>query len=153
MTEERRIVLDKINDLLNKRRAELLDESPLIHEVDDGVVVRFFTEWNDCEDNEKIKYKKIVNIDKPNESNVFFYLPKDSYFRLTQRFHIGSITCLSGKMEVNVNNDIRLIEGYNKMYFNSNDVEGKVLENTYIITTSDKSEWSSETREHAEINY
>ena len=62
MTEEKQIVLNKIDTLLAKRTAQLRKELPDVHEVCDGVIIRFFGEWDNCEDDAAIKYKKIPNI-------------------------------------------------------------------------------------------
>jgi len=153
MNEEKQKVLNRVNQLISLRTEELIQELPSVHEIDDGIVIRFFTEWDNCADDDNIKWKKIANDDKPEESVVFFFLPKDSYFELNQRFYIGCMTCLNGKMEVDVNGEITLLEGYTKICVDSEDVKGRVLENTYLITCSDRTIWSETTREHVESNY
>lgn len=153
MTEEKKIVLDKINELISKRRTELLKELPSVHEVDDGVIIRFFTEWNACEDNTGIKYKKIKNHDNPDESVVFFYIPQGAFFDLKQRFYIGCMTCLNGKIDITSKNDKRLLESGYKICVDSDEVLGFALENTYLVTTSDRKAWSKETIKHVEESY
>jgi hypothetical protein len=153
MTQEKKIILDKIDVLLSKKKLELLKELPDIHIVDDGIIIRFFTEWDNCEDNNEIKYKKIINYDNSNESVVFFYIPKDSYFDLKQRFHIGCITCLNGKINIITNKITRFLEGYSKICVHTNDVQGNALENTYLIITSNKLDWSKTTQKYVMENY
>lgn len=150
MTEERRQILDKINNLLDKRKAELFEEFPNVHEIDDGVIIRFFTEWDNCAESEEIKFKKLDS-DNPDESVVFFFLPKGSSFKLQQRFFIGCMTCLSGKMNVHVRGETIPLESYRKICINSEEVGGDVLENTYLITTSDKRVWSEASHKHMEV--
>ena len=147
MTEEKQIVLNKIDTLLNKRTAELFQELPSVHEIDDGIIVRFFTKWDNCVDDDEIKFKKL-EVENPDESVVFWYLPKGSSFELKQRFFIGCMTCLNGKLEVDVNGKIVFLEGYQQKCINSEDVNAKVYENTYLITTSNKKVWSETTNEH-----
>jgi hypothetical protein len=147
MTEEKKMILDKIDVLLNKRKAELLKELPSIHNVDDGIIIRFFTEWDNCEDDNTIKYKKIPNLDNPNESVVFFYIPKNAYFDLKQRFYIGWVTCLNGIIEIVTENKNRLLEGYSKICVDSNNVQGRAFENTYLLVTSNKLNWLEKTKE------
>ena len=141
------MILDKIDVLLNKRKAELLKELPSIHNVDDGIIIRFFTEWDNCEDDNTIKYKKIPNLDNPNESVVFFYIPKNAYFDLKQRFYIGWVTCLNGIIEIVTENKNRLLEGYSKICVDSNNVQGRAFENTYLLVTSNKLNWLEKTKE------
>lgn len=136
MTEEKKKILDRINILLDKRREELLQHFPSIHEINDGIILRFFTNWDNCDDDNKIKYKKIVNHDNPDEIIVFFFLPKDSYFQLKKREYIGCMTCLSGLLELKFGNNIRILNQYNKICLDSDEFEGRALENTYVITTN-----------------
>ncbi len=147
MTEEKKIILDKIDALIDKRKAELLKGFPSIHEIDDGIIVRFFTDWDNCDDDNEIKFKKLQN-DDPDESVVFWYLPKGSSFDLKQRFFIGCMTCLNGKIDVDIDGKIISFEGYQKKCINSEDVKANVFENTYLITTSNRKVWSETTLEH-----
>lgn len=146
MTEEKRIILDKIDKLICKKRAELINELPSIHEIEDGIIIRFFTEWDNCLDNTDIKYKKIPNHDNADESIVFFYIPKGAYFDLKQHFYIGCITCLSGRIDITVENNTRFLESYSKICVESAEVQGLALENTYLIATSNRLVWSETTR-------
>lgn len=147
MTEKQK-VLKKIDSLLAKRTAQLLHDFPDVHEVDDGIVIAFFTDWDNCADDDQIRYKKIETNDHPNESVVFWYLPKGSGFELKQRFYIGCMTCLNGEMDVEFDGKLRHLRGYQKICVESQDVVGKVYENTYLITTSDRTKWSETTHDH-----
>jgi len=132
---EKKELLCKINALIHKRKEALLGKLPTIHKIEDGIVIRFFSEWDNC-DNTNIKYKKIPNEDKPDEIIIFFYLPKGAYFELEKRDYIGFMTCLNGKLELNFDNKIRILNPYTKICLNSDTFEGRALENTYVITTN-----------------
>ena len=136
MTHEKRIILNKIDRLISKRKTELLKELPSVHEIDDGIVIRFFTKWDNCDDNNDIRFKKINNLDNPDEIVYFMFLPKNAIFNLMKRDYIGYISCLSGKLEININNKIRMLENHSKICLESDYFQGKALENTYIITTN-----------------
>jgi hypothetical protein len=148
MTEEKQIVLNKIDTLLAKRTAELRNELPDVHDVDDGIIVRFFGEWDNCEDDVAIRYKKIVNYDNPDESVVFFYIPKGARFDIKQRYYIGCITCLNGAIDIHTKDGIKFLENYSKICVDSDEVTGKAFENTYIVVTSNKKTWSDKTITH-----
>ena len=148
MTDEKRQILDKINGQILKLRNEMLDRFPAVHEIEDDFIIRFFTDWDNCRDSEVIKYKKIPNLSDPDESVVFFFIPKNAYFDLKQHYHIGCMTCLSGKINITVNNEAKLVEGYSKICVHSADVQGKALENTYILVTSHRKDWDDAVREH-----
>ena len=74
MTNEKRRLLDKINDSIRKKKEQLLNQLPIVHKIDDGIIIRFFTNWDNCDSNVEIKYKKIVNLDNSKEKLIFFYM-------------------------------------------------------------------------------
>lgn len=138
MVDEKKILLEKLRILINNRKEQLLKKLPVIHEIDDGVIIRFFTDWDNCQDNNKIRYKKVQNVDKPEEIIVFFYLPKGAHFELMKREYIGCMTCLNGALEIIVGGQKRILNAYNKMCLDDNIFEGKALENSYVVTTNSK---------------
>ena len=137
MTTERKELLDKVNELINKRKKQLLDKLPSVHEVDDGIIIRFFAEWDNCNDNNDIKYKRIVT-ESPNEIVLFYYLPKGTYFELKERAYINCIVCLNGCVEIVTKDSIKVINSNSKVSLDTNLFEGRALENTYLITTNNK---------------
>ena len=150
MSKEKKILLDKIDYLINKRKSDLLHELPDVHEVDDGIIIRFFGEWDNCDDNNDIKFKRIINHGNLDESVVFFYIPKGACFELKQQFYIGHITCLNGLIRLTSNSENQVLRSYEKILLNADDVKGEAFENTYLITTSDRATWSKKTMEHTE---
>jgi len=137
MTNEKKEILDKVNGLIEKKKKELLKQLPIVHEVDDGIIIRFFAEWDNCNDNIEIKYKKVVT-DNSNEIIIFYYLPKGAYFKLKERSHINCVLCLNGCIEIKTENSVYVITGNQKKCLNTNFFEGRALENTYIITTNNR---------------
>jgi hypothetical protein len=137
MTTERKELLAKVNELIDKNKRRLLEKLPSVHEVEDGIIIRFFAEWDACGD-DGIKYKKIINVDKPEEIVIFYYLPKGAYFELIERDYISCVTCINGCLEIICNGKIRVLEPQTKMCLESNHFEGRALENTYVITTNYK---------------
>ena len=135
MTEEKKILLDKIEYLINKRKSDLIKELPDVHEVSDGIIIRFFGGWDNCEGNDVIKYKSIKNLNNSDETVRFFYLPKNTVIDLKKRDYIKCITCLNGKVEININGEITILNDFNKICLDNNEFHGKALENTYLITT------------------
>lgn len=135
MTEEKKIILSKIDNLINRRKLELINELPSIHEIDDGIIIRFFTNWENCVND--IKYKRIVNDSKPKEIVIFYFLPKGAIVKKMKRNYIKNMTCLSGKLEiVESNNTTSYLTAYNRFYLNSNEFHGIALEDTYVITSN-----------------
>ena len=136
MTEEKQIVLNKVNSLIQKRKNDLLKELPVVHEVSDAIIIRFFTKWDNCDSNEEIKFRKVVNNSNPDDSTIFYYLPKGAYITLKKREYIRSITCLNGLLELNVGGKLVFVNELEKVVLDSDEWEGRALENTYVVTTS-----------------
>lgn len=134
MTEEKRIILDKIDALIDKRKAELLKSLPSIHEIDDGIIIRFFTDWDDCINN--IKFKRIIDEKNPDDVNIFYFLPKDAVIELKKRDYIHSVACLSGKLELNIDSVSHMLTGFKKISFNTDEFQGLALEDTYVLTSN-----------------
>lgn len=136
MVEERKKILNHINEIIEKRRIELLQKIPDIHKIGDGFIFRFFTDWDDCNYNTQIKYKKISNLSKPEETVLLFYIPKGTYLEHIKREYVGDITCISGCLELNMNDRIIFIEAFTKVCLETNEFHGRALENCYLITTN-----------------
>lgn len=79
---------------------------------------------------------------------LIFYMPQGSYFNLKQRFYIGDLICLNGKLDLTFKNHTKYLNGYSKISIESDKVGGVAHENTYLITTSNKKNWSKKTIEH-----
>lgn len=135
MTDERKQILDKVNHLLNKKIGELIKILPDVHEIADGIIIRFFNDWGECKDNADIKYKVISNINDSNELIVFHFIPKNTILSYKKREYVRSIICLSGCLELNVNGILHRIDKYSKIRIENNKFEGIAFEDTYIITS------------------
>lgn len=135
MTSERKLLLEKINTQISNKRKMLMSHIPTIHEIEDGFVIRLFSNWNSCEDNKKVKYKKIKS-DDPNEIMYNFFLPKGTTLDIRKRKYAGCVICLSGHIELCVNNEIIQLKAHTKKCLNDDTYHGRVLRDTYIVTHS-----------------
>ncbi len=136
MTEERQLLFKKVNELIDKKKNELLKYLPDIHRIEDGIIIRSFEDWNDCEENPLIKYKKIPNINNSKELMFFYFLPKGTTLEKKKREYIKCITCLTGSIELTFDNKIHTLESYSKTCLDDNEFYVKTLENAYIVTTN-----------------
>lgn len=134
MEEEKRILLKKIYEQIAKKRKGLLDKCPSIHKIDDGVVIRFFTSWENCKNVDGIKYREILDKKNPYKKAHFFYIPKNSVFDIEKNNYYSTIICLNGKLEVTVDGKTTTIDAYSKHNIESDRFEGKSLENSYVLT-------------------
>lgn len=135
MTSERKELLKKINEQISKKREMLLSHIPTIHEIEDGFVFRFFSNWSSCDDNKKIKFKKI-DCDNPDEIMYNFFLPKGTILDIKKRKYAGCIICLSGSLELCVNNKTIELKAHSKRCLDDDTYHGRVLKDTYIVTHS-----------------
>lgn len=134
MTEEKKIILEKIDKLISKRKTELLKGLPSIHEIGDGIIIRFFTEWDDCINN--VKFKRITDDSKPEEVTIFYFLPKGAIIERKKRDYIKCIACLSGELEIIEESQTRYLTPYKKFCLNTDEFHGIALQDTYVITSN-----------------
>jgi hypothetical protein len=138
MTSERKLLLNRVNELIDKKKNELLKYLPNIHKIEDGIMIRTFYDWVECDENIDIKYKKILNINKPDDISYFYYLPKETELKIKGENYVSYVTCLTGKIKLEFDNKSVILEPYSKTYINDNEFYCRALENTYIITTNMK---------------
>ena len=136
MIENKKIILSRVNELIEIRKKELLEKLPDVHEVDDGVIIRSFSEWDSCDTDDRIKYKRLINKSESDEKIVMFYLPKGAYITLEKRDYIKTITCINGELELNFDGTTLYLTKDSKVVLDSQTFQGKALKNTYVITNS-----------------
>jgi hypothetical protein len=134
--EKKKIILDKINELIDNRKTELLKQFPYIHEIDDGIIVRSFTKWDNCDDNKDIKYKKIINENNLDEVIIYVFIPKNTVINEDKKDYIRTLIVLSGKIEININNEKTTLTGFTKTTLNIEKLNAIALEDSYLITSN-----------------
>lgn len=134
MNEDRQILLKKINDLIDKRKVGLLHRIPCVHEIDDGILIRFFTDWGECEINNGIRFKKIINEKDSNDITIFYFIPKGTMLEKTPRDYINTIICISGKVKLDMDKEVFYLNGSKKININKAEFEATAIEDSYLIT-------------------
>lgn len=134
MSEEKKLILNKIDRLIDSRKSEMLKSLPSIHEIDDGFIIRFFTAWDDCVND--IKYKRILNDDNTEDITIFYFLPKGAVVEIKKRDYIKCLACLSGTFELKFNGNTHILTGFKKICMDVDEFEGIALEDTYILTSN-----------------
>lgn len=132
MKTQREELLQKISQQLINKKTELLNRLPIIHEIEDGIAIRFFSGWDVCKDNVKIKFKKFTSDD--DEILYHFFLPKGTYLDIKKREYAGCIVCLEGHIVLEVNDKFIPILPHTKTCLNNDVYHGKVLKDSYILT-------------------
>lgn len=132
MIAQKQKLLQKIYGQLKTKKTELINHLPIIHEIEDGIAIRFFSGWEECKNNKKIKFKKFTSDD--DEILYHFFLPKGTYLDIKKRKYAGCIVCLEGHVVLEVDNKLVVILPHTKTCLNSNEYHGKVLKDSYILT-------------------
>lgn len=134
MSEEKKIVLKRIDELITKRKSEMLKSLPSIHEIDDGIVIRFFTEWDECAND--IKYKRLIDDRNPDDISLFYFLPKGAIIERKKRDYIKCLGCLSGKIEIIEDDNTQILSAFKKICLEGDEFHGIALEDSYVITSN-----------------
>ncbi len=138
MNEQKAKILKRIDELIDKRRGELLKSFTFVHELNDGIVLRSFSKWDNCIDNKNVKYIVIPNRNDVDEIVILNFIPKDTELEYKIYPHIQSVTMLSGKMELNTGEGTSLIDSYSKIVLENNEFGCIALEDTYAMTSNRK---------------
>lgn len=133
MTEEKKELLTKIHSLITKKKQAILDSFPIIHLIEDGIVIRFFSNWERCDDDHRIRFKKI-QCDNPQDVKYNFFLPKGTMLDIKKREYAGCITCLSGEIELEVNGRTVHLSEHMEKCLESDVYHGRVLRDAYVLT-------------------
>ena len=138
MNEQKEKILKRIDELIDKRRGELLKSFTFIHELNDGIVLRSFNEWSNCSDDKDVKYIVIPNRNEVDEIVLLNFIPKGTKLERKNYSHIQCITMLSGKMELNIGEETVLINSYSKIVLENGEFGCVALEDTYTVTSNKK---------------
>lgn len=136
MNEQKEKILKRIDELIDKKREELLKSFISIHELNDGIILRSFNGWDNCDDNNDIKYKIIPNRNDSDELTIFSFIPKDAKMEFKTREYIQSLTMLSGKLELSDSNGTSLVDSYSRIVINNKKFGCVALEDTYALTSN-----------------
>lgn len=134
MNEEKKKILDRINELIDKRKEDLLSRFPHIHEIDDGIIIRFFTNWENCQTNEDVKYVKIFNKQDSDDITILHFIPKGTKLDYNRYEYVHSVLCVSGKIEIGIDSESFIIEANEKLYLPTNEFEAYAHDDSYVIT-------------------
>lgn len=136
-------LLAEIKESINKRKEYLLNKIPVVHTINDGIIIRFFSGWSDNKNN-TIKYIDINNDENETSNKSFyFFLPKGSLFDVTEQNYIDELICLEGKLQLHYNNNIKILNSFSKFNIPKYTKHyGIALENTYLLVSSKESEAS-----------
>lgn len=133
MNSEKDILLKKINDSINNNRNILLNKLPQVQNICDGLVVRFFSPLNNDSNDNQIKYKSVISKTNSNKKFTYYYIPKGTLFTLNNK-NTNNIICLNGELEIEYNNSTYYFNKYTHINIISDELYGKALKNTYILT-------------------
>lgn len=142
MNEEKQYLLNKINNLISVNTTKLLNRIPSVHEIDDGIIIRYFTDWGDCTVYGNVKFKKIINKNDLNDITVYVFIPKDTTLtdvnktNLNNEMSIESLICVSGELEIEIDGEIFVMVGSEKAEINQRTFTAIALKDTYLITLS-----------------
>ena len=119
--------------MIDKKKQSLLDRLPAIIEYNDDLIsIRTYKNWVG---ENGIKYKRIKNIEDPNDNMYLIYLTKDSTFTIENLKCIGYITCMTGKIELIVDGVTTILDVYEKTSLIDKEIKGRAIENTFLIAS------------------
>lgn len=139
MSDKKLQILKEIKNSINKRKNYLLNQLPIIHTINDGIIIRFFDDWSESE-HDRIKYMEITDETTNKNDDIktyYFFLPKGSIFDVRKHKYIETMICLEGKIQLHYDNKFKLLKSFSRFDVPENMKHyGIAIENTYLLVTS-----------------
>lgn len=137
-TKEYKEKFSEVKKLIEKRKQSILEKLPVIHKIEDGIIIRFFSTWENKE-NTKIKTKNIKSQDSDKDLIYLAYIPKNSYFDVEKHTYKETIITLDGQLELNIDGKLKILESFSKLSIKAQTKHsGKALKDTYLIVIGRK---------------
>ena len=111
MSTERTNIINDIKNAINKRKEILLKKIPLVHTLNDGIVIRFFNGWEDSEYSD-IKFIEIANSILEDDKTYYFFLPRGSIFSVKKHEFEETLICFDGKVQLHIEGEVKMMNSY-----------------------------------------
>jgi hypothetical protein len=133
MTSELKEAFEKAKKIIYDKKELMVDSLPVVHELEDGILIKFFSKWEDCE-HEKIKIKKISSLDNEHEKIYLGFLPKGIKIKARTNDFLECFILLDGQITIDVEGDIKSLEAFTKMCIKpQNNYSGEAFKDSYVI--------------------
>ena len=133
MSTERTNIINDIKNAINKRKEILLKKIPLVHTLNDGIVIRFFNGWEDSEYSD-IKFIEIVNSRLEDDKTYYFFLPRGSIFSVKEHEYEETLICLDGKVQLNIEDEVKMMNSFTKHHIPPQKKHyGIAMNDTYML--------------------
>ena len=118
MTPELKIAFEKVKKIIYDRKESLIDVLPVVHELEDGILIKFFANWESME-NDEIKFKKISSLDDITEKIFLGYIPEGVKLKARSNEFKECIICLDGNLLIDIEGDITEMTPFTKLCIDS----------------------------------
>ena len=133
MSTERTNIINDIKNAVNKRKEILLKKIPLVHTLNDGIVIRFFNGWEDSEYSD-IKFIEIENSRLGDDKTYYFFLPRGSIFSVKRHEYEETLICLDGKIQLHIEDDVKMMNSFTKHHIPPQKKHyGIAMNDTYML--------------------
>lgn len=133
MSTERTNIINDIKNAINKRKEVLLKKIPLVHTLNDGIVIRFFNGWEDSEYSD-IKFIEIANSRLEDDKTYYFFLPRGSIFSVKKHEYEETLICLDGKMQLHIEDEVKMMDSFTKHHIPPQKKHyGIAINDTYML--------------------
>ena len=133
MSTERTNIINDIKNAINKRKEILLKKIPLVHTLNDGIVIRFFNGWEDSEYSD-IKFIEIANSILEDDKTYYFFLPRGSIFSVKKHEFEETLICFDGKVQLHIVGEVKMMNSFTKHHIPPQKKHyGIAIDDTYML--------------------
>lgn len=136
MTNELKEAFEKAKKIIYKKKELMVDSLPVVHELEDGIIIKFFSKWEYCEC-EKIKIKKISSLDDENEKIFLGFIPKGIKITASTNEFKECFILLDGEVSLDIEGNIKKLSAFTKTCIDSNkNYSGEAFKDSYVVIIS-----------------
>ena len=133
MTPELKNAFEKAKKIIYNKKELLVDSFPVVHELDDGILIKFFSGWEITE-YKRIKLKRIYSINDSNEKIYIGFVPQGIKIKARSNTYMECLICLDGKLVIDINGDISTLDSLTKMCIHPNTIYGgEAIKDTHFL--------------------
>lgn len=133
MTPELKNAFEKAKKIIYEKQELMYDSMPVVHELEDGILIKFFSNWEDT-NYKDIKIKKISSLDSKTEKIYLGFVPKGIKIKARSNNYTECIICLDGDLLIDIEGDLYNLHPFSKICVSPNmKYDGEAINDTYFI--------------------
>jgi hypothetical protein len=114
MINELKEAFESAKKIIYEKKELMIDTFPVVHELEDGIVIKFFSKWEDSV-YDNIKIKKIANLNDTEEKIFLGVIPKGIKIKARSNDYMECFILLDGQLSIDIEGDYKMLDPLTKI--------------------------------------